>query len=712
MIEQRFDSTGTKVGGETQVNTSASDAKFDFQITALVEGGYVVSWQNESFQDSSQYKILFQMFDASGNKVGGETQVNASGVTGAEFPSVAALSNGGFVVVYDGYDPTHQYLIYVNQFGASGNADGGETFNNIGAIDYNVTAIKGGSFVVDASRFSSVDYLYKLNLKIFTPNENIVTGDELANTITGTPGADLMYGLGGDDTYIVNNAGDLVYENNDEGKDTVKASISWVLGVNLENLVLTGSGNTNAAGNELDNTITGNSGNNTLTGDAGNDRLDGGAGINQLYGGTGNDTYVVATSHDHVFESAGQGTDTVESAITYGLADALENLTLTGAGNINGTGTATNNVLLGNAGKNTLNGLGGNDWLDGAAGINQLYGGDGDDTYVVASTHDHVYENASEGTDTVMSAVTYTLGNDVENLVLTGTANLNGTGNGLNNTLTGNAGNNTLSGGAGNDRLDGGAGINQLKGGDGDDTYVVASTHDHVYENASEGTDTVMSAITYVLGDNVENLTLTGTASLNGTGNGLNNTLTGNSGNNTLTGGAGNDRLDGGAGINQLYGGGGDDTFVVATTHDHVYENASEGTDTVLSAITYVLGDNVENLTLNGSVAVTATGNGLDNIIVGNDRANIVTGGAGNDTLYGAGGADTFVFDQGSGADVIKDFSASQSDSIDLSAYTHGTADLTLLHQSGVHTVIDLGGGNTITVQNITTASLQSHIHW
>ncbi len=114
---------------------------------------------------------------------------------------------------------------------------------------------------------------------------------------------------------------------------------------------------------------------------------------------------------------------------------------------------------------------------------------------------------------------------NVENLTLTGTANLNGTGNNLNNILTGNSGNNILTGLAGNDSLDGKAGTDTMIGGLGNDTYTVDNTGDIVTENLNEGTDTVQASISYTLSDNVENLTLTGTANLNGTGNNLNNII-------------------------------------------------------------------------------------------------------------------------------------------------------------------------------------------
>ncbi|NKC34333.1 calcium-binding protein, partial [Roseomonas sp. BU-1] len=162
----------------------------------------------------------------------------------------------------------------------------------------------------------------------------------------------------------------------------------------------------------------------------------------------------------------------------------------------------------------------------------------------------------------------------VEHLVLTGTANLNGTGNALANSLTGNAGNNLLNGGAGADTLNGGAGADTLLGGAGNDLYIVDATTDRVFETTTAtstvdagGIDTVQSSVSFNLDANagvrfVEHLVLTGTANLNGTGNALANTLTGNAGRNQLNGGAGNDVLNGGAGADTMLGGAGNDTFI------------------------------------------------------------------------------------------------------------------------------------------------------
>ncbi|MBN8506608.1 MAG: hypothetical protein J0L58_19250 [Burkholderiales bacterium] len=203
-------------------------------------------------------------------------------------------------------------------------------------------------------------------------------------------------------------------------------------------------------------------------------------------------------------------------------------------------------------------------------------------------------------------------------------------------------GNDFIDGGAGNDLVDGGAGNDTLVGGTGDDTYVVDSAGDVVTELVGEGTDTVQASVTYTLGAHVENLVLTGSSALNGTGNSLDNQLQGNSANNVLTGAGGNDLLDGGAGNDTLVGGVGDDTFIVESAGDVVTELANEGTDTVRASITYTLGNHVENLVLTGS-AFKATGNALANSLTGTGSTNVITGLAGADVLTGGGGADHFV---------------------------------------------------------------------
>ncbi|MDI1360308.1 MAG: calcium-binding protein, partial [Methylobacter sp.] len=443
-------------------------------------------------------------------------------------------------------------------------------------------------------------------------------GNNGNDILDGGDGNDYLSGSTGNDTYMVDSAGDIVVENADEGTDTVQSSISYTLGANVENLTLTGTAAINGTGNGLDNVLIGNSAVNTLIGGSGNDTLDGGLGADTLIGGLGNDTYVVDNASDVVKETSALSSeiDTVLSSITYTLGARLENLTLTGTSAIDGIGNSLNNTLTGNSGDNVLSG---------GAGADQLLGGLGNDTYVVDNVNDAVTESQDEGIDTVQSSVTYTLSDNVENLILTGTAGRNGTGNTLDNLLIGNSGNNRLNGGEGEDTMTGGA---------GNDTYIVDNTGDVVTENANEGTDTVQSFISYTLGENVEKLTLIGTDALNGTGNALNNTLTGNEAANIL---------DGSTGADTLIGGSGNDTYIVDNTNDVVKESSALSTeiDTVQSSVSYTLGSNVENLILTGTAAINGTGNNLNNILIGNSGDNVLTGGKGSDLLNGDLGNDT-----------------------------------------------------------------------
>ncbi|MDP3480644.1 MAG: calcium-binding protein [Desulfoprunum sp.] len=508
--------------------------------------------------------------------------------------------------------------------------------------------------------------------------DNVLTGNSGGNTLSGGAGNDTLNGgagtdalVGGlgNDKYVVDNVGDSVTENANQGADTVQSSITYTLGANVENLTLTGTAALNGMGNDLANMLTGNSGENTLTSGAGNDTLDGGAGADALIGGLGNDIYIVDNAGDSTTETANQGTDTVQSSITYTLNANVENLTLTGIAALNGTGNGMANVLSGNNGENTLFGEAGNDTLNGGAGADILFGGIGDDTYLVDNVSDIVTESASQGIDTVQASVTYTLAANVENLSLTGTSAINGTGNSLYNTISGTSGANTL---------DGGTGADNLLGGLGNDIYVIDNTGDIVIENTNQGVDTVQSSITYTLGANIENLTLTSTTAINGTGNTLDNVLTGNSSINTLMGGAGNDTLNGGAGADILLGGIGNDTYVFDDT-DIITENVAEGIDTVQSSLAYTLTANLENLTLTGTSAINGTGNELDNVLTGNSGVNTLMGEAGNDTLDGGAGTDTllggvgndtYVFD---GTDVIVENVGEGIDTVQASlAYTLG----------------------------------------
>ncbi|MBI3524411.1 MAG: hypothetical protein HY066_07755, partial [Betaproteobacteria bacterium] len=429
----------------------------------------------------------------------------------------------------------------------------------------------------------------------------------------------------------------------------------------------------------------GNAADNRLIGNDGNNLMDGGSGADTMAGGVGNDTYLVNSADDVVIERLNEGTDSVQSSISYTLTDNVENLTLTGTA-LDGTGNALNNVITGNAGNNTL---------DGGAGADTLAGSMGDDSYLVDSTSDIVIEQANAGTDSVFATASFVLSDNLENLTLTGSADINGAGNALDNLITGNAGNNALSGGAGDDVLDGGAGADTLAGGLGNDSYLVDNSADSVIEQAGAGTDGVFATASFTLSDNLENLTLTGVDNIDGTGNALDNRIVGNSGanvldgglgadvinggagNDTLIGGAGNDALDGGVGDDLMSGGTGNDGYFVDSAGDVTTEATDAGHDTVYASVTHTLAGAVEDLYLGGVNAINGTGNDLANLIVGNAAANVLSGlggddrldgggGYGNDTLIGGTGNDSYVVD--STADAVVENVNEGIDSVDSSA--------------------------------------------
>jgi Ca2+-binding RTX toxin-like protein len=487
-----------------------------------------------------------------------------------------------------------------------------------------------------------------------------LTGDGLANVLEGGGGSDMLAGGGGDDvldggtgadnmsggsgndTYVVDQVGDTVSDTGG-GTDTVRSYISYTAGANIENVKLLGAAAINATGNAGINVLTGNNAANVLSGLgnndflyglAGGDTLDGGTGADYMEGGKGNDTYVVDDVGDDVVETysnaEGGGVDKVKSSISYVAGANIDDVTLTGAGNINATGNELANVLVGNSGLNILNGLGGND------------------SYYVQNAGDVVVEGPGGGTDKVYSTVDYALGAgvEVESLIAASGAGLTLTGNAFSHVITGGAGGDTLNGGSGNDKLDGLGGADTMSGGNGNDTYQVDAAGDVVVETAGQGTDIVYASVSYALGAaaQVEKLYASSDAGISLTGNAYSHTIRGAAGDDSLTGGGGNDSLDGRGGSDTMAGGGGNDTYYVDNSGDVIAEGAAGGTDTVRAASDFVLGAgvHVERLYAAGTAdAVSLTGNEFSHMIQGAGGDDTLTGGTGNDTLDGNAGADT-----------------------------------------------------------------------
>jgi Ca2+-binding RTX toxin-like protein len=565
-------------------------------------------------------------------------------------------------------------------------------------------------------------------------NDTLI-GNAGNDTLIGDAGNDSLVGGLGDDVYLITDAdaGDVVVEAAAGGTDRVDTYLaSYTLSAEVEHLNYIGAGHFTGNGQGLNNRLTsdagndslsGLAGNDTLIGNAGNDTLDGGLGNDSLVGGAGDDVYRLDVRTDAVTESATEGTDRVDLALsaggTYTLTANVEHAAIVNAiPGVNLIGNTENNQLTGNAQANSLSGLAGYDTLDGAAGDDNLDGGtgndsllgglgddtliggtgndtlqgnEGNDLYLVDSALDVVNEAAGQGLDRVDTALaSHTLSADVENLTYTGALAFAGTGNAVNNSLIGAAGNDTLSGeagddtligNAGNDTLNGGTGNDSLVGGLGDDVYLVTEAGDVVVEAVAGGKDRVDTDLaSYSLGAEVEHLSYTGGSDFTGNGQALNNRLTGNAGNDTLNGGPGSDTLVGGSG---------DDEYQIDVGSDVVNEGLGEGIDLVQIAFTstgsYTLTAHVENALVTSpgdSFAVHVTGNALANTLTGHAGANSLIGRDGNDTLDGRGGSDTL--DGGLGSDtailagVLNDYAISRPSTTQTS-FTHLPSGHTVL---------------------------------
>ena len=538
---QRYDGGGAPAGGEFQVNVVTAGSQYTPSITGLADGGFVVGWQSP---DGNGAGVFARRFDASGNPLGSEFRINSFTTSDQYAPALAALQDGGLVATWTSWSQDGSYSgVYCQRYDVSGNLVGGEfrvnTYTTQAQSQPAVAALAYGGFVVTwesygqdgqgsgvyGQRYNAAGQAVGAEFRINTAT----SGDQLGSTVAGLAdgGFVVIWQSYGSSSYIDVYAQRYDYYGGSVGEafrvssGTATAYSPSVTALEDGGFVVawghlaSGSGydvhaqRYDAGGHAVGFSITGTAGNDSLTvGEQSLLTVDGAAGNDTLNGGPADDN------------------------------------------------------LLGGAGNDSLIGGNGDDRLDGGAGNDVLNGGNGSDVYLVDSLSDSITDTGSSGSDTVQSSVTFTLAATLENLSLTGSANINAVGN---------AGGNFLQGNGGNNILDGKAGGDLLAGGRGDDTYVVDSLFDLVAENSGEGADSVQSAVDFTLPANVETLTLTGAVAASGTGNGSANIIEGNALANTLSGGDGNDTLRGMAGNDSLNGGNGNDSLVGGAGSDVLY---------------------------------------------------------------------------------------------------------------------------------------------
>jgi Ca2+-binding RTX toxin-like protein len=356
------DGNGTNItpGGYIHVNTPSSNVEGEPDITVLENGFIVVTWTKQFVTDSD---IKARVYTPEGVAVTDEFFLTLSGDDDVK-SAVSGLLSGQFVTAWQ--DETTD-------------GSGGQITAQVTEIVRNTTG-DGSNDIFNGDELRDIVNGGGGNDTLYGHGGN--------DTLNGEAGADAMFGGAGDDIFIVAAAGDTTAENVDEGIDTARSYIDWVLADNVERLELQGSSNLSGTGNTLNNTLVGNAGNNLLNGGAGND---------YMVGGAGNDTFIVAAAGDSTIEAAAGGTDTVRSYVNWTLGANVERLELQGSSNLNGTGNSLNNTLVGNSGNNSLKGGDGNDYIVGGAGNDTLTGGVGNDTLIGGAGSDSL--NGGAGND-------------------------------------------------------------------------------------------------------------------------------------------------------------------------------------------------------------------------------------------------------------------------------------------------------------------------
>jgi len=488
---QIFDSFGAKVGEEFLVNTQTAFTQQAPDIAALSDGSFIITWEDYSrtFDDYPR-SIRAQVFSSDGAKIGGEFVVNTFTNGDQNSPSITSSSNGNFAITWsDTSRSLGDYLgmsvkaqvFKLDEAPVIGSNGGGDN-TAISTVEFTtaVTTVQA----VDPDASGTLTYSISGGPDAARFQIDAATGALRFKTV---PNFEAPADVGGNNVY------DLIVRVSDGFLSDTQAIAVTVTNTNVAPAITSNGDGANAQVTALENS--------TSLGSVTASDPDAGATLRfSIAGGVDGSLFKINgqtgalffraspdfeapkdTGKNNVYDviiQVSDGTLSDRQSIAVTVRDVVNEVILGSSGPNTLTGAVGNDTLKGGAGNDALFGNGGNDVLDGGKDADRMEGGSGNDTYIIDNVKDVVVEVAGQGTDTVKTGLSYSLGADFENLALIGSNNLSAKGNAFANRISGNAGDNTLMGFAGNDSLTGGDGSDTLFGGEGKDVLAGGSGRD------------------------------------------------------------------------------------------------------------------------------------------------------------------------------------------------------------------------------------------
>ena len=530
---QVFDGDGNRSGSEFRVNTYTTGTQSSPSITSLADSGFVVTWSSYFGQDGDGSRVYGQLFSSNGNSLPSGSVT----IVGTARQDQTLTANISDIADADGINTATIAYEWLRDGSAISDAAGSSymlTQADVGrniSLRYSYNDNAGTAESVTSAATAAVQNVNDIPIGSVSISGQVKVGSTLSANSASLSDADglgvLSYQWLRDGETISQATSSAYRITADDYRHQISVRVTYTddfgqnESVTSTETVSVGPTHNGTTGSDV---ITGTAESDVITGLAGNDWIFGTGGNDALYGGAGNDTIDDGTGDDTI--DGGSGVDTLKRdyafATDYSLTleinlksgttsspnfpeenpdilISIENLIVTGRCSFVLTGSDVANMLNSSTGNDFLSGNGGNDTLNGGGGSDTMIGGYGDD-YFITNGADTILESVGQGTDTVESTVNYSLGDNIENLILAGTRAVDGTGNALGNNVTGNgeanllrgmAGNDTVSGMSGNDTLDGSSGRDILSGGKGNDRIIGGSGADVFVFNRGDGTDTV-----------------------------------------------------------------------------------------------------------------------------------------------------------------------------------------------------------------------------